>query len=315
MTRTTTPSIDLSGASPAPGEDDDGLRPWVRYGLPSLAMVGGAWAAERARQHFQAQQVFWPSRYPTGIWDPTPFGLDVEDVFFEAEDGVRLHGWWIAHPRARGAVVYCHGNSGSIADRIGLYRQLRRLKVSIFAFDYRGYGRSGGEPSEDGLCADVRAACDVAAQRVGGDLSRIVLFGHSLGGAVAIDGARHRAVGRLIVQSSFTDLRTMADHLYGRPLGLLTRNWFRSIDKVGDLAMPKLFVHGTADETVPFALGEALHAAAAEPKQFLPIARGGHNDVHRHGGFRYLRTLSRFCRPAQATFSIRLRRTDSSARS
>ncbi|MCP3959105.1 MAG: alpha/beta hydrolase, partial [bacterium] len=121
----------------------------------------------------------------------------------------------------------------------------------------------------------------------------------SLGGAVAIDGALERPVAGLVVQSSFTQLRDMARCVYPEiPLHLIARNEFRSIDKVGRLELPKLFIHGTEDGTVPFAIGEQLYAAAAEPKEWYPVPRAGHNDVDRWGGSRYLRTLTKFFRRA-----------------
>jgi pimeloyl-ACP methyl ester carboxylesterase len=274
---------------------------FLRVTLPSLAVAGTVGALEVLRGRFQRSQIFHPSRYPTGCWNPAIYGLPYEDVWFDSEDGTRLHGWWVEHPRAAGSsksvtVVFCHGNTGSIGDRIGLYLQLRRLKVNILAFDYRGYGRSHGRPSEKGLFSDVRAALDFLVER-GVALERTVLFGHSLGGAVAVDGALHRPVAGLVVQSSFTQLTDMARHVYrGIPVHLIARNEFRSVDKVARLAMPKLFIHGTEDGTVPFSIGESLFAAAAEPKQWYPVPRAGHNDVDRWGGRSYLKTVKGFFR-------------------
>lgn len=269
----------------------------LRYSLPPLAAVGMLGLFELLRGRFQQSQTFLPTRYPTGIWDPSVFGLPYEDVWFESEDGVALHGWWIRHPKAMATVVFCHGNSGSISDQIGVFLQMRRLRVNIFAFDYRGYGRSAGSPSEQGLFQDVRAACDLVHRRWRVGFERMLLFGHSLGGAVAIDGAMHRPVAGLIVQSSFTQIRDMARHIFQDfPLHIIARNEFRSIEKVAELAMPKLFIHGTEDGTIPLVIGESLYDAAAEPKQWHPVHRAGHNDVDRFGSFRYFRALSRFCR-------------------
>ena len=269
----------------------------LRYILPSLAVVGGLGALDHLRNRYQASQMFIPTRYPTGIWDPSIYGLPYDDVWFESEDGVLLHGWWMAHPRAQATILYCHGNSGCLSDRIGVFRDLRRLRVNVFAFDYRGYGRSSGEPTERGLYSDARAACDWVVENRGVDLGQVILFGHSLGGAVAIETALHRPVAGLVVQSSFTQIGDMARHLYPRlPMHLITRNAFRSIDKVGHLQMPKLFIHGTADGTVPFAMGEALHAQARDPKAWHPVPNANHNDVSRWGSMRYLRMLTRFRR-------------------
>ena len=267
----------------------------MAYALPTLAVAGGLGALGYLRDRLQRSRVFLPDRYPNGVWDPAPFGLQASDVWFQASDGVELHGWWIRHPKARGTVLYCHGNSGSIAQRIGIFRNLRRLRVNVLAFDYRGYGRSAGAPSEAGLYLDVRAAYDHLVGVLDQPPETVLIFGHSLGGAVAIDCAGDRKAAGLIVQSSFTDIRAAARAaLPAWPLHLVTRPQFRSIDKVGSLELPKLFIHGKADETVPFALGKLLFEAAAEPKELYAVPRAGHNDLHRHGGLRYLSYLSRF---------------------
>jgi fermentation-respiration switch protein FrsA (DUF1100 family) len=265
-----------------------------RLALPSAAMAAGGVGAV-LRNRFQHARLFAPVRYPDGIWHPQVYGLPAEDRWFETEDGVELHAWWIPHEKPRGAVLYCHGNNGNITHRIGALLELRRMKMSVFAFDYRGYGRSAGQPSEAGLFADVRAAWAHLTGSLGVPPDRVLLFGHSLGGAVAIDAAQHREVAGLVVQSSFTHVRDMTRVLFPRtPLHLVARNQFRSIDKVPALEMPKLFIHGSDDPTVPHGLGLRLFEAAAAPKEWYSIPRAGHNDVHRQGGFRYFWRLQRF---------------------
>lgn len=267
----------------------------ARLALPAAALVGsaGAWL----RYRVQHGHLFAPVKYPNGIWQPAAYGLPAEDVWFSTDDGVRLHAWWVPHPKARGSILYCHGNNGNITHRLGALLDLRRMKVNVLAFDYRGYGRSAGEPSEEGLYRDVRAAYDYLTHSLGVESRRIVLFGHSLGGAVAIDAALHREVAGLIVQSSFTQVRDMVRSLYPRTLlHLLARNQFRSVEKVGRLKMPKLFIHGGDDPTVPRHLGRSLYESAAAPKEWFEIPRAGHNDVYRHGGFRYYWRLQRFAK-------------------
>lgn len=262
------------------------------FGLPAAAAVGlGAWARER----FEHRSTFVPDRYPNGIWNPRPFGLPAVDVWFESLDGVGLHAWWIPHRRARGTLLYCHGNSGSIAHQIGALRFLRRLRANLFVFDYRGYGRSDGRPSEGGLYRDVRAAWRQVVDGLGQDPASVLLFGHSLGGAVAIDCALEHAPAGLVVQSSFTDMKAAARAVFPTlPVHWMARSRFRSIDKVPRVRAPKLFVHGAADGTLPPVMSERLHAAAASPKELYLVRGGGHNDVYRHGGLAYLRRLRRF---------------------
>lgn len=263
--------------------------------LPSVAVVGSVGAYFRNR--LQHSRLFVPSLYPHGVWDRGSHGLPVEDEWFETEDKVKLHAWWIRSERARGTVLYCHGNNGNITHRIGVLEQLWRMRLNVFAFDYRGYGRSEGEPSEEGLFRDVRGALDHLSGNLNQSSDSILLFGHSLGGAVAIDGALHRPVAGLVVQSSFTHIRDMTRALFPRlPLHWVARNQFKSIDKVGRLEIPKLFIHGTDDPTVPHRLGRRLFGAAAAPKEWFEVPRAGHNDVYRAGGVRYLWRLYRFTR-------------------
>ena len=165
----------------------------------------------------------------------------------------------------------------------------------MFAFDYRGYGRSGGRPTETGVVKDARAAHDHLTTALGQPPESILLLGHSLGGAIAIDCALHRPVAGLVVQSSFVDTKQMARELYPRvPMHWIARRRFRSIDKVALLEMPKLFVHGDADGTVPLSHGRRLFEAAADPKELFIVPRAGHNDLHRLGGSKYTRRLARF---------------------
>ncbi|HVR30306.1 MAG TPA: alpha/beta fold hydrolase [Thermoanaerobaculia bacterium] len=274
-----------------------------RLALPSLALAaaGGSLGAY-VRNRVQTAHLFAPDRYPIGFWNPAAYGLEVEDVWFEADDGTRLHGWWIEQSGARATLLYCHGNNGNVTNRIALLQDLRRLGFNLLAFDYRGYGRSEGTPFEEGLYRDVRAAWDYLIAERSGRPASILLFGHSLGGAVAIDGALHREVAGLIVQSSFTQIRDMARTLYpGVPLHYIARNQFRSIEKVDRLSIPKLFVHGGADPTVPPSLGRALYERAAAPKEWYEVAHAGHSELHRHGGTRYYGLLERFAR--QCLFS------------
>jgi uncharacterized protein len=279
----------------------DLTKPWMgrlsRLAIPSIALVAGGGIGAIAFNKFQMAHTFAPDRYPIGFWSPESHGLPVEDAWFEAEDGARLHGWWIPHPMAWGTVLYCHGNNGNITNRISVLQDLRRLGLNLFAFDYRGYGRSEGEPSEEGLYRDVRAAWDHLIAERGQRPASLLLFGHSLGGAVAIDGALQREVAGLVVQSSFTQVRDMARTIYpGIPLHLLARNQFRSIEKVKRLTMPKLFIHGTEDPTVPLELGQRLYETAAAPKEWYEVPRAGHSELHRHGGLRYYGRLQRFGR-------------------
>ncbi len=273
----------------------------VRRAMPGLLTAGAVGALGQLRNRFEHSQMFLPEVYPNGIWDPAPFGLQAEDVWFESTDGVRLHGWWIQHPRAKGTLLYCHGNAGNLSSQIGAYQALRRFKLNVFALDYRGYGRSSGTPSERGLFADVRAAYRYLTEERGEPPTRIVLYGHSLGGAVAIDAALDCEVAALVVQATFTNTRDVARERFRTvPMHWLASTKFRSIDKVPKITVPKFFIHGSEDGTIPYAMGDALYQAAAEPKQWASVPRAGHLDVHRQGGLSLHWKLARFLKASLA---------------
>lgn len=231
---------------------------------------------------FEDRFIFFPSPYDEGdpAWEPEPLGAI--DVFFEAEDGVRLHGWYGAHPSPRGVVLFCHGNAGDITYRADILTTLRdRTGVSVFLFDYRGYGRSEGNPSEKGLYADAKAARDWLAEKEGIAPKEIVLMGRSLGGGVATDLAIRDGARALILESTFTSIPDMAkETMPWLPVRSLIRNRFETIEKIGQYEGPLFLSHGDADSIVPYQHGEILFEAAksADPKIFYTISGGDHND-------------------------------------
>ena len=223
--------------------------------------------------------VFAPSPYPEGNWRPE--GLVFEDAWFTAADGTRLHGWYVPHEQPRAIVLYCHGNGGNVAMWADALRVLHdRVGVSVMGFDYRGYGRSEGTPSEAGVLADARAAREWLSRRAGVPASQIVLMGRSLGGAVAVDLAAADGARGLVLESTFTSLPEVGHaKLPWLPVRTLMQAEFNSLAKIGNYHGPLLQSHGTADRLIPFKMGRRLFEAANEPKQFLPIPRRDHNDA------------------------------------
>lgn len=219
--------------------------------------------------------------FPRAEIEETPAlpGLAFEDITFIAEDGVKLNGWWIPHPQARGTVLHFHGNAGNIGHRVDLAVRFHRLGVNVFLFDYRGYGKSHGWPSESGLSRDARAAYEFVRAQYGDDEHPpVLLHGQSLGGAVAARLACEKNVRGLVLESAFTSVSDMARQLYpGLPLHRLVITRYNTLEHVAHLKVPKLIAHSPADELVPFEMGRRLFAAAAPPKQFVALA-GGHND-------------------------------------
>jgi len=221
--------------------------------------------------------IFFPARYPNGFWDPP--GLEFEDAWFTTADGTKLHGWYVPHDSPRAVLLFAHGNAGNISHRYDLLQELHELGVATLAFDYRGYGRSSGEPSEQGVLADARAARKWLAERAGVKEQDIVLMGESLGGGVMVDLAAHDGARGLILENTFTSLPDVAAYHYPwLPVRMLMRTRLDSAAKIGQYHGPLLQLHGDADTIIPYQVGQQLFAAANEPKTFVTIRGGDHND-------------------------------------
>jgi uncharacterized protein len=235
--------------------------------------------------------IFQPARYPDGNWQPAD--LPFEDAWFASADGTRLHGWYLPHEQSRTAILYCHGNGGNVAYWADAARLLHdRVAASVLLFDYRGYGRSEGTPSEAGALADARAARAWLARRQGIAEQQIVLMGRSLGGAVAVDLAATDGARALVLESTFTSMPDVAQTLFPLvPTRLLMQTQFNSVRKIANYHGPLLQSHGTADRLIPYAIGCRLFDTANQPKQFIPIPGGDHNDPQTDD---YYRTLSVF---------------------
>jgi len=222
--------------------------------------------------------VYPAPRYPEGDWEAA--WLDREDVYFGSADGTKIHGWYLDHPSPKAVILYCHGNGTHVAYTGRYLAEMRdEMQVSIFAFDYRGYGRSEGRPAEKGILEDAEAAQQWVAKRAGIKLSEVVLMGRSLGGGVAVHLAAENGARGVILQNTFTSLHdAAASHYPWIPVRLLMKNRYDSLSRIGRYHGPLLISHGTADSIIPFEHGQKLFAAAAGPKEFFEIAGGDHND-------------------------------------
>lgn len=245
----------------------------------------------------EKQMIYYPSKYPEGFWTPERYGVHPEECWFTTEDGLNLHGWY-AKGVASGpdlTLLWFHGNAGNITHRLDNMRQLLDLGLDVFIFDYRGYGKSEGEPDEDGLYADGAAAYDflVGEKKISAD--NIILFGRSLGTAVAVDVATKRSVRGIILESAFTDAKAMAKIIMPYiPVGSLISARFDSIGKIRSINVPILFTHGDRDTIVPFELGKKLYDAANDPKYFYTIGGADHNDTYIVGGTEYYDRIRTF---------------------
>lgn len=229
-------------------------------------------------QRLERSLLFRPAIYPEGDWQPTD--LVHEEAWFASADGTRLHGWFCPAANPRAVVLYLHGNAGNVTGLKWTARRLQeKLGVSVLVFDYRGYGRSDGTPTEEGILADARAARRWLAARAGVDERDLVLLGRSLGGAVAVDLAARDGARALILENTFTSMTEVArGKAWPLPVGSVMHTRLDSLSKIAAYHGPLLQTHGDADRLVPFEMGKRLFAAANEPKRFIPVPGGGHND-------------------------------------
>jgi fermentation-respiration switch protein FrsA (DUF1100 family) len=235
--------------------------------------------------------VYPAPKYPDGDWQ-APW-LEHEDVNFTSADGTRLHGWYVEHPQPKVVILYCHGNGTHVAYMAEFLREMRDdFGASIFAFDFRGYGRSEGKPGEKGILEDSEAAQEWLAKRAGIKPQDIVLMGRSLGGGIALHLAAKNGARGVILQNTFTSLPdAAATHYPWIPVRLLMKNRYDSISRISNYNGPLLISHGTADTIVPFAHGQKLFQLATGPKEFVEIVGGDHNDPEPE---HYVPTLHKF---------------------
>lgn len=241
--------------------------------------------------------------FPSPVIETTPdaFNVDYQDVWLSvaASNGKveRIHGWWIpAKPNAK-VLLYLHGNGINIGANVGRAYKFHQLGFSVLLIDYRGYGRSEGTPTESRVYEDAAAAWDYLVKQ-GHHPSEIFIYGHSLGGAIAINLAlQHPDAAGLIVESSFTSIEDIAN-LQGMfwmfPIHLILNQRFDSISKVGALQVPVLFIHGEADFQVPASMSQQLYASAPKPKYLFLVPEAGHNNVAEIAGFQYLQAVKDF---------------------
>jgi fermentation-respiration switch protein FrsA (DUF1100 family) len=231
---------------------------------------------------FQGSMVFL-ANLPGRALEATPadIGLKYEDVRFDTADGERLHGWYVPAVNARGVLLFFHGNAGNISHRLESIMIFNRLGLDVLIVDYRGYGQSTGKPTESGTYRDAQAAWNYLLGERRASPGRIVIFGRSLGGAVGAWLAAGLPVEQrpaaVIIESSFTSGADMARRLYPLfPARLLTRLKYTVAEYAARLPCPVLVVHSRDDEIIPFAMGQAIYAAAPQPKDFIEL-RGDHN--------------------------------------
>ncbi len=241
---------------------------------------------------FQSHYIYYPERVFSA--DPSSIGLDFENVHFETADGVKLSGWFVPSENARGVILFCHGNAGNISHRLESIQIFHQLGLDVFIFDYRGYGQSEGKPTEQGTYKDAEAAWQYLIEERQVKPNEVIIFGRSLGGAVASWLAQRHTPGGLILESTFTSLPDIAAGLYPYfPVRLLLRFEYNTAEYLGRVDCPVLIVHSRDDEIMPFSHAQRLFEMAKEPKGFLEIT-GTHNEGFITSGRRYEEGLDAF---------------------
>ena len=248
----------------------------------------------------QPALVFFP--YRELVETPRTWGLEYEDVYINTHDGVRLHGWYIPSEESKGeaeeVVLFLHGNGGNISHRGASIKIFNRLGLNVLIIDYRGYGQSTGSPSEVGLYEDARSAWRYLTERRGFKREQIIIFGRSLGAAVATQLAVETGPERLILESSFSSSRDLADRVLPLISRLVVMRYpFNSMERIRDINARLLMLHSPDDEIIPFSLGERLFRAANEPKQFIKL-QGDHNYGFMLSQPQYEQALARFINPS-----------------
>ncbi|PXW88867.1 hypothetical protein C8R34_10613 [Nitrosomonas sp. Nm84] len=248
----------------------------MRMLLGLFVMFGVAYLAVVLLVYFgQSHLVYFPQQPISQT--PKKIGLDYTSMHIATSDGETLHGWWVPVPDAKGTVLFFHGNAGNISHRLDYLTMFKQLGYNTLLLDYRGYGQSSGTPSESGTYLDAQAAWHYLTETQGIAPAQIVLYGESLGGAVAAWLAAREKPGLLVLASTFTSVPNLAAEIYPfLPVRWITRFQYNTLESLQSVTCPVLIAHSPQDEIIPFAHGQQLFQAASEPKQFLTL-EGGHN--------------------------------------
>lgn len=245
----------------------------------------------------ESRLIYFPGPQRRLVPPPAELDLATERVEFVTEDSVRLVGWVMRAPDSVGTwLLICHGNAGNLSEfaRPAHYAGLSQLGLNLLAFDYRGYGESEGSPSEQGLYRDVDAAYRYLRNQRGVPADRIIVFGHSLGSAVAIDLVSRTPAAGLIVEGALTSAIDRGQELFPYiPVRWIAGSRFGSLEKIAGVTIPKLFLHANADEVIPLSHGRRLFEAAGEPKTFVEL-QGGHGDAFDADSTRYFGSITEF---------------------
>jgi len=235
-------------------------------------------------RHFEHRSLYFPTKEIECL--PSVINLSYEDVYVDTDDGIKLHAWFIPAKDSKYTLLFCHGNGGNISHRIEKIDILNKLGLNVFIFDYRGYGKSTGRPSEQGFYKDTETIYNYLVSKRRIDPEDIILYGESLGGAVAVDLATGKKVKALITESTFTSTKDVARELYPLFPAFILWSKFDSFAKIKEINIPKLIMHSKDDDIIPFSQSIKLFDQAPEPKKHITLT-GSHNDCFLDSGALY----------------------------
>jgi pimeloyl-ACP methyl ester carboxylesterase len=259
------------------------LGKWLE-GAATPLLVGAAalLALDVARRVFRHHQLFCPSAEPALSWNPDDYGIPRERVseeWFETPDGEVLYGWYCRAERPIASSVFCHGNTGNLTTNADVIPHLLDSGFNVLLFDYRGFGKSTGRPSLTGIISDGVTAARFH-DRIRPKSLPSILYGYSLGGAVAAQIIRKHPFDALILQSTFTTLPDLARVTFPRiPLHLVAGNFFDTLSVLRTLEVPLLLLHGENDEVCPSWMARKLFDAAPCTKRLEIVSEGMHKDL------------------------------------
>jgi hypothetical protein len=216
---------------------------------------------------------------------PADLGLDFESITLRTADGLALSAWYLPSPGARHSLLYCHGNGGDIRDWVHAAPPFVEEGISVLLFDYRGYGKSEGVPSEEGLYQDGETAWQWLTARSKEEGIPASILGKSLGSSVAVHSAAQRQPASLVLASAFTSMKDVVTHLMPWIPGCMLPNLYDSLSQIPELQCPTLVIHGERDQLVPLAQSQRLYRALQSPKAMRIVKGAGHNDLDAHYGY------------------------------
>ncbi|MDZ7737039.1 MAG: alpha/beta hydrolase [Gammaproteobacteria bacterium] len=262
--------------------------------LISLTIIlAGTWAGFAILLYItQDQLIFYPAKHLSST--PDNIGLLYEDISLSTPDRMRLHGWYIPAENPRGVLLFLHGNAGNISHRLASLEIFNHLGLSTLIIDYRGYGNSTGSPSEQGTYTDAETAWEYLVTERGHEPGEVILFGRSLGAAVATWLATQAMPAGIILESAFTSLKALAKEYYPyMPVGLLLRSRYSTEEYLVAANVPSLIIHSEEDEIIPYKHAESLLATAGRNSELHTI-RGGHNEGFLLSEDSYIQAIRQF---------------------